>query len=67
MTTNYVRLVRDADGTVIESHEADAEIQLLRQHIDAQAQLLRDMRELLDHARQIALDAATKTFKGMKT
>lgn len=63
-TTNYVRLVRDAAGTVIESHDADGEFKALREHIEQQAQLLLDMRELLANARQIALDAMDKTIKG---
>ncbi len=67
MTTNYVRLVRDQDGTVIDSFEADTEIAMLRHQVATQQQLITDLRELLDTARQIALDAVERTVKELRT
>jgi hypothetical protein len=64
MKTNYVRLVRNDDDVIVESFEADTEFAMLRHHIEQQQQLIKDLRELLDKARQIALEAVDKTIKG---
>ncbi len=67
MTTNYVRLVRNDDDVVVESFEADTEIAMLRHQVATQQQLITDLRELLDTARQIALDAVERTVKEMRS
>ncbi len=49
-TTDYVRLVRDAEGTVIDSFDANPEFEAMQQQVN-------DLRELLDNTRRIALEA----------
>ena len=53
VTRNYVVLVRDDDGNVIDSAEADTEFARMRERIT-------DLELLLDHARRIALEANQK-------
>ena len=53
VTRNYVVLIRDADGKVIDSAEADSEFITMRNRIA-------DLEELLDHARRIAFEANQK-------
>lgn len=67
MTTNYVRLVRNQEGVIVDSFDADAEFNQLHQRVATQEQLITDLRELLDTARQIALDAVERTVKELRT
>jgi hypothetical protein len=67
MTTNYVRLVRNDEGVIVNSFDADAEFNHLHQRVAQQEQLIKDLRELLDTARQIALDAVERTVKELRT
>ncbi len=67
MTTNYVRLVRNQEGVIVDSFDADAEFKQLHQRVATQEQLIIDLRELLDTARQIALDAVERTVKELRT
>lgn len=53
VTRNYVVLIRDEDGNVIDSSEADTEFARMRERIT-------DLELLLDHARRIALDVNQK-------
>ena len=53
VTRNYVVLIRDEDGNVIDSAEADTEFARMRERIT-------DLELLLDHARRIALEANQK-------
>ena len=53
VTRNYVVLIRDEDGNVIDSAEADTEFLRMRERII-------DLELLLDHARRIALEANQK-------
>ncbi len=55
-TTDYVRLVRDAEGTVIDSFDANPEFEALQQQV-------KDLRELLDNTRRIALEADIDRLK----
>ena len=48
-TRNYVVLIRDEDGTVIDHYDGDPEVHALRQQIA-------DLRELLDAVRRLALE-----------
>jgi hypothetical protein len=67
MTTNYVRLVRNDEGVIVDSFDADAEFKQLQQMVIIQEQMIADLRELLDKARQIALDAVERTVKELRT
>ena len=51
-------LIRDDDGKVIDSAEADSEFERLHQQIH-------DLRELLSYARRIALESNEKILKGL--
>lgn len=57
VTISYVRLVRDEDGTVIDSHDANQEFARLRQQIA-------DYREMLDSVRRMALQLNEEILKG---
>lgn len=64
MTTNdYVRLVRDADGVVIDSFDANHEFEAMKMEIALQANIINDLRELLKNVKRMALEAAVQTFK----
>jgi hypothetical protein len=65
-TTDYVRLVRDSEGTIIDSFDANPEFEAMKMEIALQANIINDLRELLANVRQIALDTAVQTFKEMK-
>lgn len=67
MKTNYVRLVRNDDDVIVESFEADTEFAMLRHQVESQQQLIKDLRELLDTARQIALSAVERTVQELRT
>lgn len=67
MKTNYVRLVRNDDDVIVESFEADTEFAMLRHQVATQQQLITDLRELLDTARQIALSAVERTVQELRT
>jgi archaellum biogenesis ATPase FlaH len=67
MTTNYVRLVRNQEGVIVDSFDADAEFNQLHQRVATQEQLIKDLRELLDTARQIALSAVERTVQELRT
>jgi len=62
-TTDFVRLVRNADGVIIESHDANPQFEAMQMEIRLQANIINDLRELLKNTRSIALDAAVQTFK----
>lgn len=54
-TTDYVRLVRDAEGIIIDSFDANHEFEALQQQVN-------DLRELLDSTRRIALEAGAQAL-----
>lgn len=56
-TTDYVRLVRNADGVIIDSFDANPEFEALHQQI-------KDLRDLLDNTRRIALEADQQRIEG---
>jgi hypothetical protein len=56
MTNDYVRLVRDDQGKVIDSFDANPEFEALRMEIALQANMIKDLRELLANTRHIALE-----------
>jgi len=64
MHISFVRIVRDDSGEVVDTQNADGDIRalrnqiaLLRQALEVEMQAVADLRELLDHARRIAVEA----------
>lgn len=64
MHLSFVRIVRDESGEVIDTQNADGDmralrnqIALLRQALEVEMQNVADLRELLDHARRLAVEA----------
>jgi hypothetical protein len=63
MTTDYVRLVRNDEGVIIDSFDANPEFEAMKMEIALQANIIRDLRELLKNVRQIAIEVAEKTYR----
>lgn len=64
MHISFVRIVRDESGQVIDTQNADGDmralrrqIAVLRQALEIEMQAVADLRELLDHARRLAVEA----------
>jgi hypothetical protein len=64
MHISFVRIVRDESGGVIDTQNADGDIRALRNQIarlrealEIEMQAVADLRELLDHARRLAVEA----------
>ena len=64
MHISFVRIVRDDSGEVVDTQNADGDIRalrnqiaLLREALEVEMQNVADLRELLDHARRIAVEA----------
>lgn len=64
MHISFVRIVRDESGEVIDTQNADGDmralrhqIAVLRQALEIEMQAVADLRELLDHARRLAVEA----------
>lgn len=64
MHISFVRIVRDDSGEVIDTQNADGDmralrrqIAVLRQALEIEMQAVADLRELLDHARRLAVEA----------
>jgi hypothetical protein len=64
MHISFVRIVRDDSGHVFDTQNADGDIRALRNQIarlrealEIEMQAVADLRELLDHARRIAVEA----------
>jgi hypothetical protein len=60
---DYVRLVRNNEGVIIDSFDANPEIEAMKMEIALQANIIRDLRELLKNVRQIAIEVAEKTYR----
>lgn len=63
-TKDYVVVIRDQDGTIVHSENANGEyremktqIEKLRQALQIEMERTEDLREMLDHARRIAWKA----------
>lgn len=63
-TKDYVALYRDEEGTVVHSENANGEyremqtqIEKLRQALQLEMERNEDLKEMLDHARRIALES----------
>jgi hypothetical protein len=61
--TDYVRLVRNNEGVIIDSFDANPEFEAMKMEIALQANIIRDLRELLKNVRQIAIEVAEKTYR----
>jgi hypothetical protein len=64
MHISFVRIVRDDSGHVFDTQNADGDIRALRNQIarlrealEIEMQAVADLRELLDHARRLAVEA----------
>jgi hypothetical protein len=64
MHISFVRIVRDESGGVIDTQNADGDIRALRNQIarlrealEIEMQAVADLRELLDHARRLWVEA----------
>lgn len=64
MHISFVRIVRDESGGVIDTQNADGDmralrnqIALLREALEVEMQNVADLRELLNHARRLAVEA----------
>lgn len=64
MHISFVRIVRDENGEVIDTQNADGDMRalrrqvaVLRQALEIEMQAVADLRELLDHARRLAVEA----------
>ena len=57
-TNDYVRLVRDRNGTIIDSFDANGEYRAMEMEIKTQKQLIADLRELLMLVRRIAVEVS---------
>jgi hypothetical protein len=64
MHISFVRIVRDESGEVIDTQNADGDMRalrrqvaVLRQALEIEMQAVADLRELLDHARRLAVEA----------
>ena len=64
MHISFVRIVRDESGEVVDTQNCDGDmrslrnqIALLREALEIEMQAVADLRELLDHARRIAVEA----------
>ena len=55
-TRNYVVLIRDEEGTVIDHYDGDPEVHALRQQIA-------DLRELLDNVRRLAFELSKEILE----
>jgi hypothetical protein len=60
---DYVRLVRNDEGVIIDSFDANPEFEAMKMEIALQANIIRDLRELLKNVRQIAIEVAEKTYR----
>jgi len=63
MHISFVRIVRDESGGVIDTQNADGDIRalrnqiaMLREALEIEMQAVADLRELLEHARRIAVE-----------
>ena len=61
--TDYVRLVRDAEGTIIDSFDANPEFEAMRIENKLLVRHIADLRELIDNLRRIALEADVARLK----
>lgn len=65
MTTNdYVRLVRNDEGIIIDSFDANPEFEAMKLENKLLVQHIADLRELIDNLRRIALEADVERLKG---
>jgi len=70
MHISYVKLFRDDEGTVRDSQEANGEfrnlqhqIELLKQALEREMNMVADLRELLDSVRRIAYELNEEILK----
>ena len=70
MHISFVRIVRDESGEVIDTQNADGDMRalrrqvaVLRQALEIEMQAVADLRELLDHARRLAVEAHNQICK----
>jgi len=64
MHISFVRIVRDDSGHVFDTQNADGDIRalrnqiaMLREALEIEMQAVADLRELLEHARRLAVEA----------
>lgn len=62
MNVTYIKVIRDDEGSLVHTEPATAEVRRLQQlnqslqaALEAEMQALKDLRELLDNTRRIAL------------
>ena len=53
---DYVRLVRDKEGTIIDSFDANPEFEALKIALETERQHVKDLQELLSNTRRIAVE-----------
>jgi len=70
MHISYVKLFRDDEGTVRDTQEANGEIrnlhyqiELLKQALEREMNMVTDLRELLDEVRRIAFELNEEILK----
>jgi hypothetical protein len=67
---SYVKIVRDDEGTVIDTQEANGEmrrlnyqIELLKDALELEIERVHDLRELLDSVRRLAYELNEEVLK----